>query len=89
MGEAGPEGILPLRRTRQGRLGVEASGVAPAINIYVEADSEWVRATARDESGRVVARSSPRIVAAAVKRAGDEVVPRVEKHRREQQGDWR
>jgi phage-related minor tail protein len=26
MGEAGPEAIMPLRRTRDGRLGVEASG---------------------------------------------------------------
>ena len=30
MGEAGPEAILPLRRGRDGRLGVELSGEAPA-----------------------------------------------------------
>ena len=41
MGEAGPEAIMPLRRTRSGRLGVEAVGVgAPTvqqtINVTVQ-----------------------------------------------------
>ncbi len=34
MGEAGPEAILPLRRGRGGRLGVEASGGAVNVNIH-------------------------------------------------------
>lgn len=36
MGEAGPEAIMPLRRTRDGRLGVEANGggaVSVTVNI--------------------------------------------------------
>ncbi len=35
MGEAGPEGILPLRRGRGGRLGVEASGMGGGGDVYV------------------------------------------------------
>lgn len=38
MGEAGEEGILPLRRGRDGRLGVEASGGAtPSVTINIDA----------------------------------------------------
>ncbi len=32
MGEAGPEAIMPLRRSANGRLGVEASGLRDAMN---------------------------------------------------------
>ncbi len=35
MGEAGPEAIMPLRRTREGRLGVEAAGQSMAITINI------------------------------------------------------
>lgn len=35
MGEAGPEAILPLRRTRGGRLGVDAAGMTPAAPTIV------------------------------------------------------
>ena len=47
MGEAGPEGILPLSRTREGKLGVEVANqqpqqimVQPIINIENNTDSE-------------------------------------------------
>jgi len=33
MGEAGPEAILPLQRSADGRLGVAASGGAPSVNV--------------------------------------------------------
>ena len=32
MGEAGPEAIMPLRRTRDGRLGVEATGAGVVVH---------------------------------------------------------
>ena len=44
MGEAGPEGILPLRRGRSGRLGVEASGSgATTVNVSVDASGSSVQ----------------------------------------------
>lgn len=90
MGEAGPEGVLPLRRVRGGRLGVEASGGgSPRIVIEIAADSEWVRATARDESGQVVARSSPAIVDKAVAKSA-KIAPRaVERDKQMRTPDWR
>ena len=40
MGEAGPEAIMPLRRTSNGRLGVEmAGGGAGAVNVSVNVDA--------------------------------------------------
>lgn len=39
MGEAGAEAIMPLRRTSNGRLGVEASNVSPTVNIYNQSNS--------------------------------------------------
>ncbi|WP_372623815.1 phage tail tape measure protein [Falsiroseomonas sp.] len=45
MGEAGPEAIMPLRRTRDGRLGVEANGggaVSVTVNI-TSPDAEGFR----------------------------------------------
>ena len=42
-GEAGPEGILPLRRGKSGRLGVEASGSgSTVINVNVDATGSKV-----------------------------------------------
>jgi len=35
MGEAGPEAILPLRRGKDGRLGVETSGAQGEVNISI------------------------------------------------------
>ena len=34
MGEAGAEAVMPLRRTRNGNLGVEASGGSP-VNVII------------------------------------------------------
>lgn len=90
MGEAGDEGVLPLRRNSRGQLGVHASGMtAPVINIEVAADSDWVRATARDEAGNVVAASTPKIISTAVKKSGEQVVPITDNYHRERGGDYR
>lgn len=47
MGEAGPEGILPLGRDQQGRLGVRSSGSGGVnINVYNEAGGDGYQASA-------------------------------------------
>jgi hypothetical protein len=44
MGEAGPEAIMPLRRTRDGRLGVEAAGSAISVTVHINSpDAEGFR----------------------------------------------
>lgn len=90
MGEAGPEGILPLRRGRNGRLGVEASGggMRPVI-VQVTGDTDLVRVTARGEAVQVVKDASPGIVKESVQRSGDRVVPIVNTNRFERGGDYR
>lgn len=90
MGEAGEEGILPLRR-RNGRLGVEASGVGASgqVIVTVTGDTDLVRVAARDEAGRAIAVVAPAIEARAVSKAGDQVVPRMERNERERGGEYR
>lgn len=39
MGEAGAEAIMPLRRTSNGKLGVEATGANSTVNIYNQSQS--------------------------------------------------
>lgn len=43
MGEAGPEGILPLRRGASGRLGVEAYGAGSSVVVNVDASGTQVQ----------------------------------------------
>lgn len=44
MGEAGPEAIMPLKRTASGRLGVEASGGGGGVTIINQIDARSDRA---------------------------------------------
>ena len=43
MGEAGPEAIMPLRRGRDGRLGVQSAG-GGAVNVTVNVDASGTQA---------------------------------------------
>ena len=57
MGEAGPEAIMPLRRGRDGKLGVTSSGGAPVtVNVQVDASGSSVQGNQPDANalGRVV-----------------------------------
>ncbi|MFC7541034.1 hypothetical protein ACFQU2_35260 [Siccirubricoccus deserti] len=47
MGEAGPEAIMPLRRGRDGKLGVAADGGTSTINITINSpDADGFRRSA-------------------------------------------
>lgn len=57
MGEAGPEAIMPLRRGRDGKLGVASAGGAPVtVNVQVDASGSSVQGNQPDANalGRVV-----------------------------------
>jgi len=44
MGEAGPEAIMPLRRGRDGRLGVQSAGGGGAVSVTVNVDASGTQA---------------------------------------------
>lgn len=59
-GEAGPEGILPLKRTRSGDLGVQSSGGgSTVINVKVDASGSSVQGDApkSDMLGKAIAKA--------------------------------
>lgn len=59
MGEAGPEGILPLKRGRDGKLGVSAEGAGGNVTVNVSVDASGTKAEgnggAAGELGRKIA----------------------------------
>jgi tape measure domain-containing protein len=57
MGEAGPEAIIPLKRGRDGRLGVEGGGGVTNVNVNVDAKGSAVQGdTAQGQQlGRAIA----------------------------------
>jgi len=62
MGEAGPEGILPLRRGADGKLGVIASGGGGSTTINVSVDAKGSSVQGDSGKGNQLAR----VIAAAV-----------------------
>ena len=62
MSEAGPEAIMPLKRGKDGRLGVEAQGGGTTNNIVVNVDSSGTQ-TSGDQEGKMLGQ----VIAAAVK----------------------
>lgn len=57
MGEAGPEAILPLRRGRNGRLGVQSEGGGTVVNVSVDASGTNVQGNSGQgqQLGRAIA----------------------------------
>jgi lambda family phage tail tape measure protein len=62
MGEAGPEAIMPLKRGRDGKLGVAAEGGAPTVNQTFTFN---LAANGDDSVKRIIAQTAPQIVEAA------------------------
>jgi len=56
MGEAGPEAIMPLRRGRDGRLGVESAGGGVNVTVNVDATGSQVEGDGpnANQMGRVI-----------------------------------
>ena len=50
MGEAGPEAIMPLARSADGRLGVQASGGGRAVNVVMNISTPDAAGFARSQS---------------------------------------
>ena len=55
MGEAGPEGILPLKRGKDGKLGVIAQGGGVG-NIIVNVDASGTSVEGNEQEGRELGR---------------------------------
>jgi hypothetical protein len=91
MGEAGPEAIMPLRRGKDGRLGVQmsAAGQGQSIVVTVTGDTDLVRVTARDEFGKGIAVAGPQIEQSAVKKSADQTPFVMNRHESQTGGDWR
>jgi len=58
MGEAGPEAIMPLKRGKNGKLGVESSGGQQPVVIN---QSFNFQANGDDSVKRIIAQEAPRI----------------------------
>ena len=63
MGEAGPEAIMPLRRGRDGRLGVEAAGGGGAVSVVVNVDAQGTSVQGDSAKGKEFGR----VISEAVK----------------------
>lgn len=50
MGEAGPEAIMPLKRGRGGKLGIEGGG-STIVNVYNNANGTQATATEKNDNG--------------------------------------
>jgi len=95
MGEAGPEAIMPLRRGRNGALGVVSNGSAGngkaggEIVVRVELNNDVLTSKIDNRSTAIVKKAAPGIEARAVERSGEQVIPIMSRDKEEGHGDWR
>jgi len=93
MGEAGPEGILPLRRGPDGRLGVANFGGGQSqsgrVDIYIHDGTEMLNVTIDNRADARIVRASPEIVKRSTDQSRKQVMSTVDQHQREREGDWR
>lgn len=94
MGEAGPEAVMPLKRGPGGRLGVEVNKgnhdtQALAMTVHVVVNDEKFSAYVEDGAGRVVARSTPQIIGAAVAQSSAQAPGSVSRYQHDRGGEYR
>jgi hypothetical protein len=93
MGEAGPEAVMPLRRGRNGSLGVQMHGGVPAqqqpVVVYVTGDTDLVRVTSNQEAVKVVTAAAPQIESNAVNKSAKIAPTAVERDKQMRTKDWR
>jgi hypothetical protein len=93
MGEAGPEAVMPLRRGRNGSLGVQMHGGAGAqqqpVVVYVTGDTDLVRVTSNQEAVKVVTAAAPQIESNAVNKSAKIAPTAVERDKQMRTKDWR
>lgn len=93
MGEAGPEGIMPLRRGPGGRLGVSTygDGLAQAgrVDIYIHDATEMLNLTIDNRADVRIVKASPQIIKKATSKSREEVMPTFEQHKADREGEWR
>ena len=63
MGEAGAEAIMPLRRTKDGRLGVEAQGNSTTINVINNSASQIETVKRPDNQYDIIVREVTSVLA--------------------------
>lgn len=80
MGEAGPEAIMPLTRTSDGKLGVRAeggtgSGVTVEVNTYIQSDGSSTTETADNDRESIYREFSKQMSVVAEQTVRDAVRP--------------
>lgn len=82
MGEAGPEAILPLKRTSDGALGVRAQAAPLNVQIHNHTDAQVSARRDSDGTLQVVIEQAKLAVAADIRRGGNDIA-------RAAEGAWR
>lgn len=80
MGEAGPEAIMPLTRTSDGKLGVRAeggggSGVTVEVNTYIQSDGSSTTETTDNDRESIYREFSKQMAVVAEQKVRDAVRP--------------
>ena len=80
LGEAGPEAVMPLKRTASGALGVAATG-ASALNVAIHNYAGAQVSARRDSAGslQILIQETKRSIAADFRRGGNDISQAAEK----------
>jgi hypothetical protein len=75
IGEAGPEAVMPLKRTARGDLGVDASGAGAGLNVAIHNHTDAAVSARRNSAGdlEVIIEQTRKAIAADFRRGGTDV----------------